>query len=974
MSFVPITGSILTTIISRTCDCLITNLGYTFKLKSNILKLTNFTQRLEARREDINMEIEFAERRQQTCKHEVKEWLQRVATIEIEIEAIKEAYEKRRCLLGHSSFDIISNHRLSKQAIKKLQEAVELYDRSVFEVMAFEPPPPKVEEKFLTSTIVGVENNVKKVLDYIRDEKIAIIGIWGMGGVGKTTLLKIINNYFLAGDENTSFDHVVCVTVSKGCKPENLQMEIANKAGLHLKQDSSIESHMSTIFNFMKKKKFLLLLDDLWEQVDLERIGVPQPNAERRQKIVLATRFEEICGNMMAHTKIKLGCLRPNEAWELFEANVGAKNINFDMRIHSLAKQVCKECNGLPLALISIARVMSTKKTWQEWENSATSLKSAQLHQISGINDINPMLRTLKFSYDSLEDHRLKECFLTCALWPEGYSIWNVDLIDCWIGLGLLPMGKTFHDTYNEGYSCIERLKKVCLLEDGDLRDTEVRLHDVIRDMALWIVSEQVENKNWIVDAGTNLKRATKHDAERWACARRLSLMCNYIQTLPPSLHCPNLSLLMLQQNFYLKAIPQNIFENITSLAYLDLSWTHIEELPREIGSLVKLQYLNLTNSQIISLPVELGCLTHLRFLNLSYTHNLQTIPNGVVFRLSMLEVLNLFQSGYSGFERMVREKDANTTNDTENINNEFSLDELHQKCLKSIGISIRTVNTLHIISKFTDIYLYLFGIYELKGESRLCLPLRRSVKVLNIKKCFTLEELLIEREKSETDSNFPPRLEYLTFWRLHKLRKVSLTEQLLYLRTLTIMENNNLTHITWVIQFPFLDHLDLSFCNKLKQIIASADHCDNREIAEEATSHTLSKLRILQMNHLQSLEKICSVKMVLPSLEYMDVYGCPLLKELPFETKAIGINNMRQIRGEKTWWESLKWDNSEATLYFQQFFRAFENNIETFIPSLETNPFMSSTSSFFTRREPMMRIAMQFSSYLSLFFGYQDC
>ena len=69
--------------------------------------------------------------------------------------------------------------------------------------------------------------------------------------------------------------------------------------------------------------KFVLLLDDLWEQVDLIKIGVPLPSTKITFKIVFTTRSIDICGLMEAHNKIKVECLNDEEAWELFCKKVG---------------------------------------------------------------------------------------------------------------------------------------------------------------------------------------------------------------------------------------------------------------------------------------------------------------------------------------------------------------------------------------------------------------------------------------------------------------------------------------------------------------------------------------------------------------------------------------------------------------------------------------------------------------------------
>nr|CAD1839378.1 unnamed protein product [Ananas comosus var. bracteatus] len=384
MALLPFFGSIVSVVLSQLWNPLVLHLGYPVKVEGNVKKLTIFTKRLQARRDDIKAQIDIAERRHKTCKHEAKEWLQRVEAIEGEVEAVKHAYDERCRCCGEFSLDIIGKHRISRRAAKKLKRVMELFDQGgAFEEIAVELPPPPIEEMPIASAVIGMQSNLEKILRHLKDDEVGAVGVWGMGGVGKTTLLKTINNHLLADFESFRYDHVVCIAASKGCKLENLQLDIAEKIGLYLKQDSSITtSHTSAIFNFLKNKKFLLLLDDLWEPIDLAGVGIPQPNGARNQKIVLTTRFEEVFGNMGVHTKIKLECLEPDNAWELFKNSVSEDTVNSDARIQSLARKVCRRCSGLPLALISVGRSMSTKRTLQEWENAIASLENTRLSEI----------------------------------------------------------------------------------------------------------------------------------------------------------------------------------------------------------------------------------------------------------------------------------------------------------------------------------------------------------------------------------------------------------------------------------------------------------------------------------------------------------------------------------------------------------------------------------------------------------------
>ncbi|KAK3219479.1 hypothetical protein Dsin_013449 [Dipteronia sinensis] len=241
-----------------------------------------------------------------------------------------------------------------------------------------------------------------------------------MGGVGKTTLLTQINNMFL--DTPNDFDVVIWVVVSKDQKLEMIQETIGKKIGLW--DDSwktkRLEEKALDIFKVLSQKRFVLLLDDIWERVDLIKVGVPLPSPKISSKIVFTTRFNEVCGQMEAHKQFKVECLAHEEAWKLFQMKVGRETLDNDPDILQVALLVAKECGGLPLALITIGRAMACKKTVEEWNHAIQILKKSAF-EFSGMGkEVYPLL---KFSYDSLASDALRSCLLYCCLFPEDYKL-----------------------------------------------------------------------------------------------------------------------------------------------------------------------------------------------------------------------------------------------------------------------------------------------------------------------------------------------------------------------------------------------------------------------------------------------------------------------------------------------------------------------------------------------------------------------
>ena len=169
---------------------------------------------------------------------------------------------------------------------------------------------------------------------------------------------------------------------------------------------------------------------------------------------------------MEAQKSIKVECLTQGEAINLFKKKVGETTLNSHPDIPQLAKISAKECKGLPLALVTIGRVMTGKNTPREWERAIQILKTYP-SKFSGMGD--HVFPVLKFSYDNLPNDTIRACFLYLAIFLEDYEIIDDDLIFLWIGEGFLDEFNNITEAYNQGHNIIEHLKTTCLLESLDL-------------------------------------------------------------------------------------------------------------------------------------------------------------------------------------------------------------------------------------------------------------------------------------------------------------------------------------------------------------------------------------------------------------------------------------------------------------------------------------------------------------------------
>ncbi|EOA33295.1 hypothetical protein CARUB_v10019813mg [Capsella rubella] len=389
--------------------------GYIRNLKKNLRDLEREMEDLRAIKDEVQNKVAREETRHQQRLKAVQVWLTRVDSIDLQIKSLLSTCPvelQKLCLCGLCSKYVCSSYNYGKSVFLLLEEVKNLKSEGNFEVVAEEATTSKVEERPTQSTI-GQDKLLQMAWNRLMEDGVGIMGLHGMGGVGKTTLFKKIHNKFseMAG----GFDVVIWIVVSQGAKTSKIQEDIAQK--LHLCGDEWINKNETDkagdIYSFLKGKRFVLMLDDIWEKVDLEAIGVPYPTRENGSKVAFTTRSLEVCGRMGDHEPIQVNCLEPDDAWELFKNKVGYNSLRRDPSIIELAKKVAEKCRGLPLALSVIGEAMASKTMVQEWEHAIDVLTTSAA-EFSDME--NKILSILKYSYDNLVDEHIKSCFLYCAL------------------------------------------------------------------------------------------------------------------------------------------------------------------------------------------------------------------------------------------------------------------------------------------------------------------------------------------------------------------------------------------------------------------------------------------------------------------------------------------------------------------------------------------------------------------------------
>lgn len=454
------------------------------------------------------------------------------------------------------------------------------------------------------------------------EERISVISIVGIGGLGKTSLAHLVYN-----DDKVKrhFKKSMWVWVSDDFNVTDLTKKILQDlTGTDIYNNlSELNTLQNKLVEALPEEQFLLVLDDVWnaERTKWEMLMLPfKSSAVHGSKVLVTTRMKKVASEADATHIYHLRGLSDEDSWSLFSRRAFLGREEHEcLKFQSNGKRIMNKCKGVPLSLKTVGCVMQRKRTIEDWE---TVLKSEVWVSLGkGGENILP---ALLLSYYNLPMH-LKQCFAYCAIFPKDSWINKDILIKLWMAQGFIKSEES-REMEEIGKDYFDDLLSLSLFQDtrcyGDGEIIACNMHDLVHDLACYVTKSEchiVHNgkpRLNVVKAHHLSVSATRDDE-----SLVLALLCN-LKSLR--------TLLLLLEESSIETIPVDLFHQAKSLRALDLRWSHVKILPSSIGNLKHLRYLNLSHTSIVELPESVGDLCNLQTLSLVGCADLLKLPKGL--------------------------------------------------------------------------------------------------------------------------------------------------------------------------------------------------------------------------------------------------------------------------------------------------------------------------------------------------------
>ena len=469
---------------------------------------------------------------------------------------------------------------------------------------------------------IGREDDKEVIIHLLMHQdagrSVSVIPIVGIGGLGKTTLAKFVYN-----DERvvSNFQLRMWVNVFEDFDVTRLIKEILKSAIGSIDENLSVHMLQIHLRELLKDKKFLLVLDDVWNEdhnkwIELKDLLIGGCNGSQ---IIVTTRNSLVATVMGTTPTYNLDGLSQEDCLSLFVKFAFKEGEEKQyLSLLEIGKEIVKKCKGVPLAVKTLASLLYSKVDEQEW-------RVVRDNNIWNLEQKDAILPALKLSYNQLPFH-LKQCFAYCSLFTKDYKFINHELIQIWMAHGILQATNDENiELEDVGDLYIKELCSRSFFQDVVVEGIDsytFKMHNVIHDLALLIAKDEFS----IVSKKSSIAAKVCH----------LSFS-DSVQGVTTHLE----KLRKVQTIIFHTKQPVSLVEACISrfkyLRVLDLRYSSFEELSSSIGTLKYLRLLNLSDNQTIKrLPHSICKLHNLQTLLLARCHNLERLPKSIRNMISL--------------------------------------------------------------------------------------------------------------------------------------------------------------------------------------------------------------------------------------------------------------------------------------------------------------------------------------------------
>ncbi|KAM3206103.1 hypothetical protein ACQJBY_061655 [Aegilops geniculata] len=381
------------------------------------------------------------------------------------------------------------------------------------------PMPPLPCEKTCSSLVIdGRMSMFINSLANDEDQQLKVVSIHGFGCLGKTMLAKVLYNKI-----GRKFHCRAFVRVSKKPDMKRLFRDMLSqfqRKQPQARQDTSDELRITAenISNCLHGKRYLIIVDDLWDTSAWDVINQVFPKGSQGSRIITTTQMEDValaCCCDHPEQVFEMKPLDDDHSRKLFFGRIFGTESDCPEEFKQVSGQIVETCGGLPLATISIASLLANQPSVSL--DLLTHIQDSLVSCLSSNSTSERTRQVLNLSYNSLP-HYLKTCLLHLGMYPEGSTIFKHDLVRQWVAEGF-PAASEGQNMEEVAEMYFDELVDRRFIQPVSINfNNEVvscTVHDVIHDL----IAHKAAQENFLVVVDYNRKNLTLSHK-----VRRLSL------------------------------------------------------------------------------------------------------------------------------------------------------------------------------------------------------------------------------------------------------------------------------------------------------------------------------------------------------------------------------------------------------------------------------------------------------------------